>query len=97
MGPDHADRRRRADHAERRAIGANQVHRPLGATRVRFLFGLPFALVFLALAPVLTGAAIAMPGLCALGFTASGALTQIGGTALVLFTQKSQNFAVTTA
>lgn len=69
----------------------------LGATQVRFLFGLPFALVFLALAPVLTGEAIPLPGLRALGFTASGALTQIGATALMLFTLKSQNFAVTTA
>ena len=69
----------------------------LGATQVRFLFGLPFALVFLALVPALTGQAIPLPGLRSLAFTAAGALTQIGGTALMLITMKSQNFAVTTA
>ena len=69
----------------------------LGATQVRFLFGLPFALIFLALVPWVTGEAIPMPGLRALLFTAAGALAQIAATALMLVTMKSQNFAVTTA
>jgi drug/metabolite transporter (DMT)-like permease len=69
----------------------------LGATQVRFLFGLPFALIFLALVPAATGEAIPLPGLRTLAFTGAGALTQIGGTALMLVTMKSQNFAVTTA
>jgi drug/metabolite transporter (DMT)-like permease len=69
----------------------------LGATQVRFLFGLPFALLFLALAPALTGEAIPLPGARSLAFTGIGALTQIAATALMLVTLKSQNFAVTTA
>lgn len=69
----------------------------LGATQVRFLFGLPFAVLFLALATTLTGEAIPLPGAKTLGFTLVGALAQIGGTALMLVTMKSQNFAVTTA
>lgn len=69
----------------------------LGATQVRFLFGLPFALMFLALAPAATGEAIPLPGPRALAFTGVGALTQIAATALMLVTLKSQNFAVTTA
>ena len=69
----------------------------LGATQVRFLFGLPFALLFLALAPLVTGEAIPLPGARSFAFTVAGALTQIGGTALMLVTLKSQNFAVTTA
>jgi drug/metabolite transporter (DMT)-like permease len=69
----------------------------MGATQVRFLFGLPFALMFLALAPLLTGEPIPLPGLATLAFTAAGAVAQIGGTALMLVTMKHQNFAVTTA
>ena len=69
----------------------------LAATQVRFLFGLPFAVLFLAVTPVLTGEAIPLPGLRAFGFTALGAVAQIGATALMLLTMKSHNFAVTTA
>lgn len=68
-----------------------------GATQVRFLFGLPFALLFL-LGAVAFGAG-APPALTprSIGFTTLGALAQIGGTALMLITMKSQSFAVTTA
>jgi drug/metabolite transporter (DMT)-like permease len=69
----------------------------LGATQVRFLFGLPFALLFLALVPWVTGEPIPLPGLRSLGFAVLGAVTQIGATALMLLVMKSQNFAVTTA
>lgn len=69
----------------------------LAATQVRFLFGLPFALAFLALTPSLTGEALPLPGPTALAFTGIGAVAQIGATALMLVTMKSQNFAVTTA
>ena len=73
-----------------RAIGT------IGATQVRFLFGLPFALVFLALIAGFDGP---VPPLTAeaLGFTCIGALSQIAATALMLHTMKSQSFAVTTA
>ena len=69
----------------------------VGATQVRFLFGLPFALVFLALLPWLTGDAVPALTLRTIGFTLMGALAQIAGTALMLQTMKSQAFGVTTA
>lgn len=74
-----------------RAIGT------AGATQVRFLFGLPFAVLFL-LGAMAFGAG-APPALTprSIGFTTLGALAQIGGTALMLITMKSQSFAVTTA
>lgn len=74
-----------------RAIGT------VGATQVRFLFGLPFALLFLLL--VRSFGADPIPALTsrALGFTTLGALAQIGATALMLLTMKQRSFAVTTA
>jgi drug/metabolite transporter (DMT)-like permease len=69
----------------------------LGATQVRFLFGLPFALLFLVMVPWVTGEAVPVPGARSLAFALSGALTQIAATALMLLVMKSQNFAVTTA
>jgi drug/metabolite transporter (DMT)-like permease len=69
----------------------------LGATQVRFLFGLPFAVIFLGLAA--WGMGEAPPALTAgsLGYAALGALAQIGATALMLMTMQSRSFAVTTA
>lgn len=69
----------------------------IGATQVRFLFGLPFALVFLALVMGLHAQPVPALTLEALGFTVLGALSQIAATALMLFLMKSQSFAVTTA
>ena len=69
----------------------------VGATQVRFLFGLPFACLFLGLVVGVSGQSVPIPGLTALGFTAAGAVAQILATALMLITLKSQNFAVTTA
>jgi drug/metabolite transporter (DMT)-like permease len=74
-----------------RAIGT------IGATHVRFLFGLPFALVFLALVAGLHGQPVPALTLRAFGFTVLGALSQIAATALMLSLMKSQSFAVTTA
>jgi drug/metabolite transporter (DMT)-like permease len=74
-----------------RAIGT------VGATQVRFLFGLPFALLFLLLVAGIGGQPVPALTLEALGFTVLGALAQIAATALMLFTMKSQSFAVTTA
>lgn len=69
----------------------------LGATQVRFVFGLPFALVFLVLVALATGEGV--PGLTgvSLAYTTLGAVAQIGATALMLLTMKSRSFAVTTA
>lgn len=69
----------------------------LGATQVRFLFGLPFAVLFLLVVMAVTAEPAPMPGPRGLGFAALGALSQIGATALMLVTMKRANFAVTTA
>lgn len=69
----------------------------LGATQVRFLFGLPFAVLFLTLVSLGTGEAPPPIPLTALGYTALGAVAQIAATALMLLTMKSRSFAVTTA
>jgi len=69
----------------------------LGATLVRFLFGFPFALLFLAV--VLAWSSGALPAMnkdFAL-WILLGALTQIGGTALMLMTMERRSFVVTTA
>jgi drug/metabolite transporter (DMT)-like permease len=69
----------------------------LGATQVRFLFGLPFAVLFLWL--VMLGTGEGLPALTgpSLGYAALGAIAQIAATALMLVTMKSRSFAITTA
>ncbi|MCY1126347.1 DMT family transporter [Frigidibacter sp. RF13] len=69
----------------------------VGATQVRFLFGLPFALVFLLIVRLATGEPLPAPGARALGFTAIGALAQIGATALMLKVMQARSFALATA
>ncbi|MCV2446283.1 DMT family transporter [Paracoccus sp. DMF] len=67
----------------------------MGATAVRFLFGLPFAALLLA---VLAGfTAIPLPGPASLGWATLGALAQVAATALMLLTMESRGFGVTTA
>ena len=69
----------------------------LGATLVRFLFGFPFALLFLG--AVLAWSRAALPPInrdFAL-WILLGALTQIGGTALMLMTMEQRSFVVTVA
>lgn len=74
-----------------RAIGT------VGATQVRFLFGLPFAVIFLILISHFTAQPIPHVPVRALGFTAVGAVSQIGATALMLRLMQQRSFAVTTA
>jgi drug/metabolite transporter (DMT)-like permease len=69
----------------------------LGATQVRFVFGLPFAVLFLWLTTLGTGEAVPTLTAPGLAYTTLGAVAQIGATALMLVTMKSQSFAVTTA
>lgn len=69
----------------------------VGATQVRFLFGLPFAVLFLGLAILATNEPVPALTGRSLAFTAMGAMAQIGATALMLITMKSQSFSVTTA
>jgi drug/metabolite transporter (DMT)-like permease len=69
----------------------------VGATHVRFLFGLPFGLVFLAL--VLAGTGLSLPALngAMLTWTVIAALAQIGATALLLAAMRERSFVVITA
>jgi len=69
----------------------------VGATQVRFVFGVPFAVVFLWISTLLTGDGVPSVTATSLGFTALGAVAQIAATALMLITMKSRSFAITTA
>ncbi len=69
----------------------------LGATNVRFLYGLPFACAFLALAVAATGEAPPPLTPRAAGFAAFGAAAQIAATALMLKAMRLQGFGVVTA
>ena len=69
----------------------------VGATHVRFLFGLPFGLLFLTI--VLTATGLPLPHLSstALAWTVTAALAQIGATALLLAAMRDRSFVVVTA
>ncbi len=69
----------------------------LGATLVRFLFGFPFALLFLGATLAFTHASLPSPNLAFAEWIVMGALTQIVGTALMLKTMERRSFVVTTA
>jgi len=69
----------------------------LGATNVRFLYGLPFACIFLLVALWLTGSSVPSLTLRAVGFTALGAMSQIAATALMLQAMRTQGFGIVTA
>jgi drug/metabolite transporter (DMT)-like permease len=69
----------------------------VGATHVRFLFGFPFALLFLITARFATGEAFPTPNATFAGWIGLGALTQIAGTALMLATMETRTFVVTIA
>src|ERR1700749_3585465 len=69
----------------------------LGATLVRFLFGFPFALLFLAAIMAATRAHLPIMNIGFAAWTVSGAVTQIAGTALMLMTMEHRSFVVTVA
>jgi drug/metabolite transporter (DMT)-like permease len=69
----------------------------VGATQVRFLYGLPFAVLFLLLVLVATGEPLPVTTAKSWAFTVLGALTQIIATGLMLAVMKQSAFAVTTA
>lgn len=69
----------------------------LGATQVRFLYGLPFALIFLIVVSAWTGTAPPTPTRGFLGYIALGALAQIGATALMLAAMRERAFGVAIA
>lgn len=66
----------------------------LGATQVRFIFGLPFAVLFLLLGTALGGWTLARPGALVLGWAALGAVSQIIATALMLVVMRHRAFGV---
>ncbi len=66
----------------------------VGATHVRFLFGFPFALVFLAVVLTATGADLPRPPLVFWPWVIDGALAQIAATALMLAAMSDRSFVV---
>ncbi len=69
----------------------------LGATQVRFVYGLPFALVFLGLTTVFAHARVPPPTPMFLAFVIVGALAQITATAFLLAAMQVRSFSVATA
>src|SRR5690606_9982736 len=69
----------------------------LGAAQVRFVYGLPFALVFLVLVAAFADAPVPAPTAAFIGYTGAGALAQIGGTVLLLAAMHAGSFSVATA
>ena len=68
----------------------------LGATQVRFLYGLPFAILFLIAVRLVEGAIIPSPTRQFLAFVSASAVAQILATALMLATMKHRSFALST-
>ncbi len=69
----------------------------VGATHVRFLFGFPFALIFLVGVLLATGSALPQPRLVFAPWVLLGALSQICSTALMLAAMNDRSFVVTIA
>jgi len=69
----------------------------LGASQVRFLFGLPFAILFFIGLRLTTGVAPPPITPAAAGFIVMGALAQIAGTALMLAAMRERSFVVVIA
>ncbi|MBK5959226.1 multidrug DMT transporter permease [Rhodoplanes elegans] len=69
----------------------------VGATHVRFLFGFPFAVVFLGLIVAATGTWPPAPPAAFWPWVVSGAVTQIVATALMLAAMGERSFLVVTA
>jgi len=68
-----------------------------GATNIRFLFGLPFSLLFLAIVLVATGDRLPWPTPAFWPWLLLGALCQIVATGLMLLAMHERSFVVTTA
>ena len=66
----------------------------VGATHVRFLFGFPFALVFLAAVMIALGQEPPRPPPMFWPWVAAGALTQVAATALMLAAMNDRSFVV---
>ncbi len=69
----------------------------VGATHVRFLFGLPFALLFLAVVLAVTGEPFPALNPRMLAWTFAGAATQFAATATLLMAMRDKSFVLITA
>jgi drug/metabolite transporter (DMT)-like permease len=69
----------------------------VGATHVRFLFGFPFALIFLIGLMLYTGAPLPRPGWTFWPWVIDGAFAQVAATALMLLAMGERSFVVTIA
>jgi drug/metabolite transporter (DMT)-like permease len=69
----------------------------IGATQVRFLYGFPFALLFLAIVTIASASAVPAPNERFILFTGAGAVAQIIGTAMLLAAMRERSFSVATA
>jgi drug/metabolite transporter (DMT)-like permease len=69
----------------------------VGATHVRFLFGFPFALLFLIGVLIAGGESLPHPPLVYWAWVLDGALTQVAATALMLAAMSGRSFVVTIA
>src|SRR5437588_1924328 len=69
----------------------------VGATHVRFLFGFPFALLFLAGVALFSGGALPRPSWSFMPWLLAGALFQIGATATMLAAMGERSFVVVVA
>lgn len=69
----------------------------IGASQIRFLFGFPFSIVFLALVVLATGDTLRLPMGVFWLWLLLGTLTQIAATALMLAAMNERSFVVTTA
>jgi drug/metabolite transporter (DMT)-like permease len=77
-----------------------QLTKPLGtwgATNVRFLFGFPFSMLFLALVLIVSGDHLSAPPAVFWPWLLLGALSQIVATGLMLLAMNDRSFVVTTA
>lgn len=68
-----------------------------GATHVRFLFGLPFSILFLGVIALVTKSALPSPGVNFFLWCALGAVSQIFATALMLMAMQNRSFVVAIA
>jgi drug/metabolite transporter (DMT)-like permease len=69
----------------------------VGATHVRFLFGLPFAVIFLVAILAVTQLPVPQLNAAMIAWTAGAALAQIAATALLLAAMQARSFVVITA
>jgi drug/metabolite transporter (DMT)-like permease len=69
----------------------------VGATQVRFLYGFPFALLFLAAVNLVTKEPVPGPNGSFFLFVCAGAVTQILATAFMLAAMRERSFSVVTA